>query len=401
MLFPPNPPHSIFAIPSHPISANDAISRLWQTLLAGKVELKPIDGVTVAVLPDGVKWLTESRSELFIRPCNKNIYEMVRKRLNGTPERGVVITGNPGIGKSWSLCYFLMELAKEEKPRTVVFESVALDKMWVFRSDGTTSVIDGPRTQTHPPEFDDPHTVYLFDTAGDAPREPLQVNAYTVVASSPNRANYKQFHKRVRSKIYLPCWSLDELKCVLEFFPHITDKVLDERFLQFGGIPRYVLPPPDDLAAGVSEIELDIAIKQCNLQSILDSAGDIEVPPHSIPFPFDNTRLRFVAFVPAFPSITFSYNERSFVEPVTSFCSTRLTRAHTTMCKFVLPPSMLLSASSLVFRISATLSSTISFVLLLNLPRHALNLAVDSLRGTATSSFARVGPLQFALSNGR
>ena len=164
----------------------------------------------------------------------------------------------------------------------MVFESVALDKMWVFRSDGTTSVIRHPRSQDFdPPELDDPHTVYLFDTAGNAPREPLQVNAFTVVASS--------FLKRVRSKLYLPCWSLEDLTRVLEYFPHVTKEMLEARFLRFGGIPRYALPIQEDIDEQRSENELEIAIKSCDMQSILDSAGDIEVsslPPRNSLFFF-------------------------------------------------------------------------------------------------------------------
>ncbi len=253
------------------------------------------------MLPDGVKWLTESRSELFIRPCTEKIYAKILSRLNDTPERGVVITGNPGIGKSWSLCYFLMVLANEK--RTVVLESADADRMWVFRADGTTSVIRHPRSQDFdPPELDDPHTVYLFDTAGESPREPLRVDAYTVVASSPNPANFKQFLKRVGSKLYLPCWSLEDLKCVLGFFPHITEEVLEERFLRFGGIPRFVLPSPDNYYEHHSDAELEFAITECDLQSMLISAGNIEV-----------LQLRFAPLVVFFAPFFFIY-----IPPTTS-----------------------------------------------------------------------------------
>ncbi len=148
-----------------------------------------------------------------------------------------------------------MELAKEKK--TVVFESADADKMWVFRSDGTTSLLDLRNAQPRPSELADPRTVYLFDSAGEKPREPLRVNAYTVVASSPNPANYKQFLKRVGSRLFLPCWSLDDLKCVREFFPHITEDILQDRYRLFGGIPRRVLPTLENLAEGYSEEALE------------------------------------------------------------------------------------------------------------------------------------------------
>ena len=279
---PPLPPPDLTSshgsrIPFHSIVADENAARLWQTLLAGTVKQESIDGVSIAVLPDGIEWLTEPRSELFIRSSTENVFTIVRRRLNGTKANGVVITGNPGIGKSWTLCYFLMKLAKEK--RTVVFESADADRTWVFRSDGTTSTIRHPRSQVFDPvELDDPQSVYLFDTAGSNPREPLRVNAFTVVASSPNPANYKQFIKRVLSRLYLPCWTLDDLMKVRAYFPHITKEILEERFRKFGGIPRFVLSPSDE-GAGTVEALLEEAISTTSLQAILESGTSMESFP--------------------------------------------------------------------------------------------------------------------------
>ncbi len=46
----------------------------------------PLTASLSLFLPDGLEWLTEPRSELFIRPA-RNIYDIVRSRLNGTKGR--------------------------------------------------------------------------------------------------------------------------------------------------------------------------------------------------------------------------------------------------------------------------------------------------------------------------
>lgn len=161
--------------------------------------------------------------------------------------------------------------------RTVVFESVSLDKLCVFRADGRVNVIISPRQQpTRPPEFDDPNSIYLFDPAGETPREPLQVNAYTIVTSSPKKANYKQFLKRVGRKLYLPIWTNTELMSIVPFFPDMDEEIVKERFERFGGILRSVCPS-HGVDPNKDYRELDVAIHNAKLPSIVESAGNIEV----------------------------------------------------------------------------------------------------------------------------
>ena len=70
--------------------------RLWDALRANHVTFEKLDGVTLLKLPEGVHWLTEASSTLVVRQCNREMYEMIRGRIQGKPQRGVVITGNPG-----------------------------------------------------------------------------------------------------------------------------------------------------------------------------------------------------------------------------------------------------------------------------------------------------------------
>ena len=71
---------------------------LWKTLLEGKYETNDNDLVSVIRLPDGTNWLTEKSPLLFVRKCDKDLYEIARKLADGKPDKGMVITGNPGTG---------------------------------------------------------------------------------------------------------------------------------------------------------------------------------------------------------------------------------------------------------------------------------------------------------------
>jgi len=68
--------------------------------------------------------------------------------------------------------------------------------------------------------------------------------------------------------LYMPCWSLDELRAVLPHFPAMSRAVVEERFATFGGIPRYVLDEDEEWRR-----DLDKAIEKCNLARLRESVG--------------------------------------------------------------------------------------------------------------------------------
>lgn len=69
--------------------------------------------------------------ELYVRSCYSQIFDIINGRYEENREYdGVVITGNPGIGKSSSLSYVLHSLAMLKK--RVVFESTTLNTAWFF-----------------------------------------------------------------------------------------------------------------------------------------------------------------------------------------------------------------------------------------------------------------------------
>ncbi len=136
-----------------------------------------IEDLLVCTLPDGIVWATEPSNTLFVRTEAKHIWRLVCKQKEGPS----IVTGPPGIGKSWTLNYFLIELAKA--PVTVVLDLAAA--RYVLQPDGTVlrySYGEG----TPDDELADKRTWYLFDPDEGNSQPPLKVFAKTVVATSPN-----------------------------------------------------------------------------------------------------------------------------------------------------------------------------------------------------------------------
>ena len=204
----------------------------------------------------------DSSRVLLTRHWSKELFDEILAFKARTPgAKGVLVTGNPGIGKSWFLCYCLWRLAQMKS--TLFYEHCGMGMAWLLSPNGHVVEYDLQKSWAYPPELQSADTFYLFDPADSSPRTPrLGLPAFTIVASSPNPVHYKQFFKQQAiARYYMPCWSLDELRSVLPHFAGITDQLLAERFATFGGIPRYVLNNDkrwDD--------ELDEAIKNCDVR---------------------------------------------------------------------------------------------------------------------------------------
>jgi hypothetical protein len=120
----------------------------------------------------------------------------------------LVITGNPGIGKSYFLFFFMHFLCvKEQDPTVILYRH--LEKRWyLFSKDKvlTADDTDLPVVSWIRKLLDNPNTWYLVDTA-----EPLQVKAKTLLVSSPYVERYKEFRKTRAMIRFMPIWSKKEL----------------------------------------------------------------------------------------------------------------------------------------------------------------------------------------------
>jgi hypothetical protein len=190
-------------------------------------------------LPAPFSFFTETRTDmpLYVRPCYNDLWRLVLRAIETKPGRGVVFSGNPGIGKSWLLNYFLIKLLQDKK--TVVFQQAKYNQSWIFDWDNK-SVTYVAETNVHNEKLSallsNKKTVRLFDPMEGAP---TFTPAFTIMSSSPNPRNYKEFLKLVRKQYIVPVWSEKELLEIAGENEEMRNQI-KRAFPIVGGIPRYV-----------------------------------------------------------------------------------------------------------------------------------------------------------------
>ena len=233
-----------------PTVADSGLQQLKASLLEKNVVAMEGLGMGIIELPRLVNSVDEQ--SVFVRAIYPALYDMVEATAMSFAKgdrvpRGVVISGNPGIGKSVGLLnYILWQCA--QKRRTVVFESLSDKMTYVFDfSDAKSPVLEVMGRPIGVAALKRRETWYLVDPGGNkSAEEPLRRPAFTIIATSPNRSHYQQFLKDVGWRLWLPVWTAEELQ---SFAPHYWPNAdveeckqrVKRRFDELGGIPRFVL----------------------------------------------------------------------------------------------------------------------------------------------------------------
>jgi Cdc6-like AAA superfamily ATPase len=197
-------------------------------------------------------------NRLFVRKSYHDIAEIIFEKVKYGEETGTdigtsgfAITGNPGIGKSVFLFYFMWQLRKKFPEADVVVHRAKDNPfLYVFSNRGCFKTSDYVFVAN---EFlDKPFTWYLTDTL---PNGPSAVSAKTIVVASPARPHYKEFLKypKTSSLLYLPVWSLEELLLARGIFG-LSAATVEERFNLIGGIARFVLEKPESPETTVENV---------------------------------------------------------------------------------------------------------------------------------------------------
>ena len=151
---------------------------------------------------------------------------------------------------------------------TVVYERVVSNDVMVFLPNGESLrgfLDEGQRLLVRYGNDSSNKVVYLFDPCGETPREPMAVEAFTIVTASPNPAHYKQFLKRVGRIRLLPVWSEKEVLELRKSMPNApSEEEVIERFGKYGGIPRSIFSLEQDKV----KTKLDAAIENFNFSDL-------------------------------------------------------------------------------------------------------------------------------------
>jgi hypothetical protein len=256
-----------------PQTAPPAAEAFWSQLPNATVKgdvLRLASGTTFlgsSTLPDS----------MYIRTDYVGLWAEIQLLISSGLSR-IVISGNPGIGKSWFGFYVAFKLLSGSEPPTIVWEARRRSSRTLIRGG---RVLEGSLTDFRA-ELADTRTWYLVDEA--APPGAVEVEARTLVFSSPKRENYKDTLKATASTIrYLPVWSWDEIEsCRQMLYPKDavrTAEAVQDAYLRWGGIPRFVLEKVADASA---QMQLERAIaSSTNLSLLLRAVNEIDSAPEA------------------------------------------------------------------------------------------------------------------------
>ncbi|KAK9815363.1 hypothetical protein WJX72_002311 [[Myrmecia] bisecta] len=181
--------------------------------------------------------------QIYVRACYLALWAWIKEQQNqpGSPFRGCVITGNPGIGKSYFLAFVLTMLLQQMQRVLWQAQFTAKEQYWwLFEDGGVTELTptDARRVLQRGGVY------YLSDgtnPAIDGNMKPI----LALVAHLPDAAAYKQVMRQVEgvqaSPVVLPPWeTVDELLNLQPLHPSISREQVEERFRKRGGVPRTV-----------------------------------------------------------------------------------------------------------------------------------------------------------------
>ena len=256
-----------------PPRAPPAAEQFWSQLRNAAVE------GDVLRLASGTNFLGSSALPgcLYIRADYVGLWAEIQRLFSSGLSR-IVISGNPGIGKSWFGLYVAFKLLSDRESPTVVWEAGRRCSRTLIRGG---HVLEGSLTDFRA-ELADTRTWYLVDEA--TPPGAVEVEARALVFSSPARENYKSTLKAPASTIrYLPVWSWDEIEsCRRLLYPHDavrTPEAVQDAFCRWGGIPRFVLEKVGDASA---QLQLERAIvSTTSLALLMRAVGEFDSAPEA------------------------------------------------------------------------------------------------------------------------
>jgi hypothetical protein len=186
-----------------------------------------------------------------------------------TDTTGILVTGIPGVGKSFFAAFLLMHYLKQAV--TIVYEDAKRGGRWLIIPGAP---VQEGGLQDFTTELNLTTTLYICDVGGENSPEPVVCNALTVVLSSPDPAHYQEWLKEDDVTLYMPVWSAEEVTAVVPtVYPQRTladgvTSIYPGRLNLYGGIARNIFRAQTD---DKLERKLEKRIKACNLVKLYKS----------------------------------------------------------------------------------------------------------------------------------
>ena len=199
--------------------------------LAKNVSMK-IYPLTRSLNPDD-----KSKPFLFVRKQTRVVWNMAMNKSR------VAVIGSPGIGKSFSIFYFLRLLMQENQ--TFVFEARKSARVYLFQPDSTAYTVSSMGLEhwsaSDCKELQVPQNHYVIDPDRAEGGKVVSVFANIIIAPSPDKGHLGEFGKTLTLvKLYRAPPTLEETLVYAGYFGVAAERT-KQLFEEFGGVLRKVL----------------------------------------------------------------------------------------------------------------------------------------------------------------
>ena len=179
----------------------------------------------------------QSKPFLFVRNQTRVVWNMAMNK------RRVAVIGSPGIGKSFSIFYFLRLLT--QKNQTFVFEARKWNRVYLFQPGSGAYTVGSVLLKHWAPEgckeLEVSQNHYVIDPDRAEGGKVVSVSANTIIAPSPDVNNLGEFRKtRGLVKLYMAPLTLEETMVYAPYFG-IDEQRTTQLFQDFGGVLRKVM----------------------------------------------------------------------------------------------------------------------------------------------------------------
>ncbi|CAI2175444.1 2944_t:CDS:2 [Funneliformis geosporum] len=169
---------------------------------------------------------------IYNRTCYKYLCKFI---LEDKEYKRYLVTGNPGVGKTFFGRLMLIELLKNNKAVLLDYETITV---WVYPS-GEIYKIENKTLYRQIAE--QPDVWCIIDGKRDQVGHDFS-NGKLIMVSSPKKAIIGDFAKQWCAELFMPTWNEDELKdCWKHLYERrLTLKSLGDKFKLCGGIARWI-----------------------------------------------------------------------------------------------------------------------------------------------------------------